>query len=364
MIRPQENRLGSSNGCGTTGAELEQRVMLMAPTTQGVGELTRAATGNPSIPEDGFGSVRNVGGTGVGAVNNAWNQDGLNGRELLATTSLNGELPRITVTKSPSQLLRTGAPYGFPALIVGSANGNSSSTNPFGNNGIPISEIESLDIQFNSNGGADNVNGTYNNTLDVWFGTENNGQRDVPSALLMLQNYNSNIEGDSTNAQGQPAGRLVAENLTFDGLSGTYDLWFGENAGTEAEGGEPINVISYVRRDQNPAGSQRTRGDLNLLIKDAVERRYLDPNLRLDNIYAGTETWQDAEGAYNEFSLDVNNEASTNSNNRPSPNNTSNPNNNRSNNNNTNNPNANRSNNNNNSNASNSDARRRRARGG
>lgn len=306
------NRLGTSNSDIAT-CELEARVMLAAT------RLTRAATGQDSIPEDGFGRISSVGDTGIAAANNAWNGGFIPaGQRLLGEAEQSGDLATLSVARSPAGPIRdtSGAPYGFPTLLVGSANGIESEFNPFseGNqNGVPQDEIESIPITFNSNGGATGVDGAYNTTLDVWFGQRETADgRDVPSALLMLQNYNSNIADGTT--QGRPAGSRIAQGERFEGINGTYDIWFGPNAGTEEEGGVPVDVISYVRTDDQTDGRQQTRGDLNALIQDASTRRkpgrnqtstLLNPNLDLDAVYAGIEVWDDAVGAEVEFKLDL-----------------------------------------------------------
>lgn len=131
----------------------------------------------------------------------------------------------------------------------------------------------------------------------------------------MLQNYNSLLASGQDEGQGQPAGEVIATNQTFQGINGTYDVWFGPNAGTEEEGGVPVDIISYVRTDDQDDGTQRTQGDLNALIRDASSRArpggrsgqtLLDPDLKLDAVFAGVEVWDDAVGAEVGFDLSLN----------------------------------------------------------
>lgn len=307
------NRLSSSSGdFGSDVSVLEDRVLLAAT------ELTRAGTGS-SGPEDGFANIPSVGDTMIGAANNAWNRGALRGETpLVGTAEEKNGLATVQVTSSPDGPIdSTGAPYGFPTLLVGSANNISSEKNPFTPGratGVRQDRIESIPITFTSNGGSD-VDGTYNQTLDVWFGTRNNGERDIPSAYLMLQNYNSYLAEGRTEGQGRPAGDVIARGQTFDGIDGTYDIWFGPNAGTEEEGGVPVDVVSYVRTDDQDDGAQQTQGDLNALIQDASTRArpggrsgqtLLNPDLNLDVVYAGIEVWDDAVGAEVGFDLDLN----------------------------------------------------------
>lgn len=300
----KRNRLSIAGTASTP--QLEARVMLAAGDVQVEGtdqvELRREVTDNEFFADDGFAEIESVGDTGVAAFNNAWNQEDLGDETLRGTASVVDGRARVTVTESPDEVNNNPAPYGFPTLLVGSSNGVTSADNPFGPDGVPQDEIESIPFQFNSNGGEND--GVYNNTTDIWFGQENVDGRDVPRSLLMVQNYNSTVANGDTGT-GQPAGRLVESDVMIDGTDGRYDVWFGENAGTEAEGGEKVNVTSYIRRDQEGDGLQQTSGNLNSFFEDARSRDQLDPNLPLNNVFAGSEVWGGGEGAYNELELDL-----------------------------------------------------------
>lgn len=86
---------------------------------------TRDATGQASIPEDGFGRTSSVGDTGIAAANNAWNGGFIPaGQRLLGEAVQSGDLATLSEACSPAGPIRdtSGAPYGFPTLRVGSAN--------------------------------------------------------------------------------------------------------------------------------------------------------------------------------------------------------------------------------------------------
>ncbi len=298
MLQSVRNKLGVND----SSAKLETREMLSA--------LTREATG-VNIPEDGFASTSSVDNSGVAAINNAWNTGALanvggENPALLGDASVVRGNPRVTVDRAPNETPEPndGAPFGFPALLIGDVNGVASDRNPFGTNGIAQDNIERIDFDFRSNGGA--VEGDYNNTLDVWFGekTDANGV-DSATNYLMVQNYNSAVasdpNGDSNIGIGQPAGERVEQGLTFDNVVGTYDVWFGNNAGTEAEGGVAAPTVSYIRTDRLGDNSQTTSGDLNAFITHARDNEYLEGNLALDAVYAGSEVWSGGEGSFNQL---------------------------------------------------------------
>lgn len=335
MTFSQRNRLSTAGA--TSIPQLEARVMLMGdqgdqdqkpPKIDGTPvrgsnpkpltrqEIEPGFETDEREPEDGFARTRNVNGTRVAAIENAWNREAIDskGGRLGSATSNSGNRARVTVTESPNEGTTTDAPFGFPALLVGKSNGVASADNPLGNDGIPQDEIGSIPFNFVSNGGGNGGpdDQVYNNTLDIWFGQERidggtDEARDVPRGLVMLQNYNSHIATttDGSEGPGQPAGSLVESGVSFDGIGGVYDVWFGENAGTEAEGGVPVNVTSYIRRDQETGGRQSTSGDLNVLIQDAQGRGNLDADLPLNAVFAGSEVWNGGEGLFNELELDV-----------------------------------------------------------
>ena len=163
-------------------------------------------------------------------------------------------------------------------------------------------QIGQIPFTFVSNGGAND--GVYNTTLDIWFGQERRNGVDAASGLLMLQSYNSSVESGKLGT-GQPAGTLRASNVRIPNFPGRYDIWFGDNAGSAGEGGVSTPTVSYIRRDQPANNIQRTSGDLNLLIKDAQSRGYLETGLNLHNVFAGAEIWGEGVGTFAELEIDV-----------------------------------------------------------
>lgn len=319
MILNAKNSLKAFESPATV--QLESRVLLSSSTL-----LTQEVTQKkPGLADDGFASITTVGQTSVAALNNAWNRAGFRaGEQLTSRASVRNGIARITVARAPRtetgfRTVRTkeSAPFGFPTLLVGNSNGVRSRSNPFTDNGIPLDQVDEIPFTFNSNGG-EKIEGIYNNTLDIWFGQERRGDVDAATNLLMLQSYNSAIEGpdvllDPTDPDGpkgpglgKPTGDLVESNVRIPGFPGVYDIWFGGNAGTAAEGGQSTPTASYVRRDTGKSNLQQFENeDLKLLIDHAVENGYVDGSLRLNNVFAGTEVWNGAVGSYNELAVDV-----------------------------------------------------------
>jgi cellulose 1,4-beta-cellobiosidase len=161
----------------------------------------------------------------------------------------------------------------YPSAFIGSNN----SRNTAGAN-LPkqVSALGTIDTGFSHNAGS--VSGTYNAAYDVWFSTGSGGDSGSPSGgYLMVWLY------DPDGAQ--PIGTRVDTNVSIDGASGTYDIWFGQN------GGKPC--ISYVRT----ATANSLKFDLNKFIQHAVGRGdSIQSSWYLTNVFAGFEIWSGGVG--------------------------------------------------------------------
>jgi hypothetical protein len=163
-----------------------------------------------------------------------------------------------------------GAPVSYPSAFIGS---NNNRTTTGSNLPKQISTIQSVQTSWSTNAGS--VSGTYNASYDVWFSTGAGGDAGSPSGgYLMVWLY------DPSSAQ--PIGEL--QSGSFSSAGGTFDVWFGYN------NSKPC--VSYLYRGNTTSLSF----DLNLFIKDAVSRGYLQNSWYLTNVFAGFEIWNGGVG--------------------------------------------------------------------
>jgi hypothetical protein len=316
MLAVRRNKLPGVNGLQLHSV-LEPKIMLMA-----------SAKSSKTLKGFGLTDVN-----GLKGQNNPWGIDKKYGGKPNRNTKINnlqskfssafgGKGARITITKNSEVSKDPSRPNGFPSVFSGK-NFTTSSKNPFGS-GLSQSSIRSIPFKFNSNGGA--KRGVYNNTIDIWLG----GSARKANQFLMLQNYNSAIEttskprSDGNPGNGQPAGinpyskfapggkkhskaflkvLKSRQNVKVKGLSGTYDIWAGGSGNQDG-----VETVSYIKR--NPGKSQKTSGDLNNLIKDAVKRKLIKSTNKVTNVFAGSEIWSGGVGAFNELEINVNRKTS------------------------------------------------------
>ncbi|MBN2191867.1 MAG: hypothetical protein JW751_03550 [Polyangiaceae bacterium] len=168
-----------------------------------------------------------------------------------------------------------GAPTGYPSMFIGSNNGHETTGN---NLPIAISNITSVSTTWiwTDNGAiADETSNVFNAAYDVWF-NENTSQSTEygPTAgFLMVWLYKP------LNAEpigGEPA----IEDVTIEGVDGTWDIWIGLNGSTPC--------ISYVRTER----TYELSFDLKHFIDDAITRQGgLQASWALTNIFTGFEIW-------------------------------------------------------------------------
>lgn len=189
------------------------------------------------------------------------------------------------VTQQTGSNGTNGAPVSYPSVFIGS---NYDRTTL--GSGLPkqVSALGKVDTSWSQNAGSQM--GTYNASYDVWFSTSSGGDGQAPSGgYLMVWFY------DPANAQ--PIGSAQYRDVSIPGVTGTWDVWIGPNAGKPC--------ISYVAKQ--PIASMTF--DLNLFIQDAVKNRpnTIQASWYLSNVFAGFEIWSGGVGLKtSDFYVNVN----------------------------------------------------------
>lgn len=223
--------------------------------------------------------------------NNAWNPASPEGAQVLQFTGNSFEIAQQNAGGVGD------VPLAFPSIYVG-RNGfrgaNDSQTTASDDN-LPrqISQIGSIQTRF-----SHNASGDANATYDVWFAAQppQGEYQTATGAFLMVWTYkpgNRNAIGGFGGGQAEP--------VTVDGRQ--WNLFVGGRAEAGDPGAGNAQVISYVV----PNGSIPDYSfDLNLFIRDAVQRGLLNQNLYLTDIFAGFEIWSGGTGLrVNEFTVNV-----------------------------------------------------------
>jgi hypothetical protein len=204
-----------------------------------------------------------------------------NGQDYIVQNNAYGSSAGQTLTYGPGTTFKvttqngtgntSGAPASFPSIFIGS-NSNHTTTG----NGLPKA-VSALGTVQTSWTWADGVSGTYNATYDVWFSQTAAGDPAIQgypgAAYLMVWLYKP------TGAQ--PNGSSTA-STTVAGKD--WNLWVGTS------NGKPC--YSYVALQKLNSFSF----DLNLFIKDAVQRGYIQNTWGLTNVFAGFEIWSGGVG--------------------------------------------------------------------
>jgi hypothetical protein len=173
-------------------------------------------------------------------------------------------------------------PASFPSIFLGANNGHPTNGNEL------TRVVSSLNtVQTAWTWASNNASGSYNATYDVWF--SNTGQaepaRSSPSgAYLMVWFYKpaDNVPNGASTTSATIAGK-------------NWNLWVGTSNG--------VPCYSYVAQQNLNSLSF----DLNLFIKDAVSRGYIQPAWGLTNVFAGFEIWSGGVGLETtDFAVTVN----------------------------------------------------------
>ena len=215
-----------------------------------------------------------------------------NGQDYLVQSNQWGSSAGQTLTYGPGTKFKVtvqngsgvgGAPSSFPSIFIGS-NSNHTTTG----NGLP-KQVSSLGtVQTSWTWASNSATGSYNATYDVWFSTSAAGDpasATVPSAAyLMVWLYKP--------TDNQPNGSSVT-SATIGGKN--WNLWVGTS------NGKPC--YSYVAQTNLNSLSF----DLNLFIKDAVSRGYIQNAWGLVDVFAGFEIWNGGVGLETtDFAVTVN----------------------------------------------------------
>lgn len=261
---------GVAGSGGGTGAEATGGVGASTDPTGGAGNTATAGT-SPAGGGSG-GPVMNGSGTltdqyeakhvkrdGQDYViqNNVWGDDGQQTISYVGTTF---KIDSVSGTGNTA-----GAPLSYPSVFIGS---NYDRATEGSNLPLLVSQIQSVQTSWTwkSNGAP----GDWNVSYDVWFSTSAAGDPEAPSGgYLMVWLHDP--------AGAQPAGSNQG-SATIDGVS--YTVWFGNR------------VVSYVR-DQEATS---VTFDLNVFIRDAVTKGYLQDSWYLTNVFGGFEIWSGGTG--------------------------------------------------------------------
>jgi hypothetical protein len=223
--------------------------------------------------------------------NNAWNNASAEGAQVLQFTGNSFQVTRQAAGGAGD------VPLGFPSIYVG-RNGfrganDSLTTSQDDRLPIQVSAINSIQTRF-----AHNASGDANATYDVWFAAQPpaGDYGTATGAFLMVWTFkpgNRNAIGGFGGGQAQQA--------TVDGRQ--WNLFVGGRAEAGDPGAGNAQVISYVV--PNGAIPDYTF-DLNLFIRDAVQRGLLDQNMYLTDVFAGFEIWSGGSGLrVNAFTVNV-----------------------------------------------------------
>ncbi|WP_369183174.1 ricin-type beta-trefoil lectin domain protein [Streptomyces sp. Y1] len=142
---------------------------------------------------------------------------------------------------------------------------------------VPVSALGDATADWDANG---RVNGSFNLSFDLWYGSSPDNCLPGDSAELM-------VWLDATDSV-RPAGDKVADSQPFGDAS--YHVYQAPITG-------PHSVISYVRT----APTHTTRGlNLRLFTADAMARGYVPKNSYLCRVQAGFEVWSGGTGLRSE----------------------------------------------------------------
>jgi hypothetical protein len=177
------------------------------------------------------------------------------------------------------------APASYPSIFIG-ANGNRNTSG----SGLPKAVSSLGTVQTAWTWSDAGVSGAYNAAYDVWFSTSSAGDpaASTPSGgYLMVWLYKP--------SGNYPIGSMIAS--TSSPIAGnTWNVWYGNNASN----GKPC--VSYVAQTKLNSLSF----DLNLFIKDAVTRGYVQNSWSLTNVFSGFEIWSGGVGLQTtDFSVTV-----------------------------------------------------------
>jgi hypothetical protein len=261
---------GSSGGAPGQGGSTSSSTGASSPTggsVTGTGGSLAAdcgtTTGRGNIV--GQGGIVRVTQNGLEYVvqNNIWAGTGV-------TLKMWAEGTSYLVTDQTGNNSGAAAPVAYPSIFIGS-----NYTHTSANSGLPkqVNSLGPIATRMTHNADA-SIPGIFNASYDVWFSSTAAGDPEAPSAgYLMVWLWDP--------PEKQPAGSRQASGVTINGVSGTWDVWHGGN-----------NVTSYVRTQT----IKSLTFDLNLFIRDAINRGYKSSTAYLSNVFGGFEIWSGGVG--------------------------------------------------------------------
>ncbi|WP_316526361.1 ricin-type beta-trefoil lectin domain protein [Kitasatospora brasiliensis] len=222
---------------------------------------TRAAAGLCSTPQEPFPKLAMDGGATI-LEPNPWNTAGTVCVDPVGTSGFTLSRTDDFVPKNPL------APGAYPN--VSTAPGASGLP-------VPVSALGDATVDWDANG---KVSGSFNLSLDLWYGSSPGNCLPGESAELMVWlDATDNVK---------PAGDKVADSQPFGDAA--YHVYQAPITG-------PHSVISYVRT----APTHTTRGlDLRLFTADAMARGYVPKGSYLCRVQAGFEVWSGGAGLRSE----------------------------------------------------------------
>ena len=179
----------------------------------------------------------------------------------------------------------SGAPASYPSIFVGD-NGGGKTTD----SSLPKQLSAIGTVQTAWTWAANGATGSYNAAYDVWFSTSSAGDSSSSSpsgGYLMVWYYKPS--GNS------PIGKIVEAPVTIAGKE--WNVWYGTNSSNNKP------CVSYVAAQSLNSFSF----DLNVFIKEAIGRGYVQNSWSLTNVFSGFEIWSGGVGLETtDFAVTVN----------------------------------------------------------
>jgi hypothetical protein len=265
---------GMPASMGTAGAPATAGSMAMTTAGMGAGgsgSMIAPGTnsGSGTITEKYGAAMVMRDGRNYVVQNNVW------GDTAAQTLMYNGTA--FEVTQQTGNNMASGpsaqGPVSYPSTFIGS---NYNRTTAGSNLPKQVSALTSVKTGWSHNAGS--AGGTYNAAYDVWFSTGAGGDAQGPSGGYLMVWY-SKPNG------AQPIGSTDGQPVTIPGVSGTWEVWLGQN------GGRPC--ISYVRTQATTS----LEFDLKAFIQHATTRPgAIQSSWYLTNVFAGFEIWNGGMG--------------------------------------------------------------------
>ena len=240
------------------------------PAAASTGTLSPGSGSGSGMITDKYGAVMVMrDGRSYFVQNNVWGNNTSQSLKYEGTTFEVVQQTGQNVSSGPN----AGAPVSYPSVFIGS---NYNRATKGSNLPKQVSSLTSVKTGWSNNAGS--APGSYNAAYDVWFSTSASGDGQAPSGGYLMVWY-SKPEGI------QPIGSADPTPVTIPGVSGTWEIWLGQN------GGKPC--ISYVRTQPTTS----LEFDLKAFIAHATTRpNAIKAEWYLSNVFAGFEIWNGGVG--------------------------------------------------------------------